>query len=109
LNQDPTPPEGIDLDALAALLAASGRYRVLRRLVAQAAEAGDVVRQGLMVDMETTGLDPAQYEIIELAMRPFTIPRGAVSAHKRVRSALCGVDATSKARLTGAADPLGAA
>ena len=30
------------------------------------------MRQGLFVDTETTGLDPARDEIIELAMVPFT-------------------------------------
>lgn len=53
----------------------SGEYRVLRRLtphVAEAAAPGEVVRRGLFVDVETTGLDPARDEIIELAMTPFT-------------------------------------
>jgi DNA polymerase-3 subunit epsilon len=47
----------------------------LRRLVPRAprlAEPEDVVRQGLFVDVETTGLDVLRDEIIELAMVPFT-------------------------------------
>lgn len=60
---------------MAADLAASGQYRVLRRLgphVAVDPDPGDVVRRGLFVDVETTGLDPVRDELIELAMTPFT-------------------------------------
>ncbi len=50
----------------------SGEYRVLRKLsppgtVALSADT----KMGLFVDVETTGLDPARHEIIELAMVPF--------------------------------------
>jgi DNA polymerase-3 subunit epsilon len=64
-----------NLDAAAAMLEASGAYRVLRRLAPRAPQlAGpeDVIRQGLFVDVETTGLDVLRDEIIELAMVPFT-------------------------------------
>lgn len=60
---------------MAQLLTESGGYRVLRRLaphVAEEPEPGEVVRRGLFVDVETTGLDTARDEIIELAMTPFT-------------------------------------
>src|ERR1700709_1784408 len=53
----------------------TGAYRVLRRLAPLAAREpppGVRIRQGLFVDTETTGLDPARDEIIELAMVPFT-------------------------------------
>ena len=64
-----------DLDALAAQLVASGRYRVQRRLDRRTvitAPDGTPTRLGLFVDVETTGLDPQKDEVIELAMVPFT-------------------------------------
>ena len=64
-----------DLEVLAQTLERSGGYRVLRRLAPLAKReppAGVKIRQGLFVDTETTGLDPARDEIIELAMVPFT-------------------------------------
>jgi len=60
---------------MAQTLERSGGYRVLRRLAPLAQReppAGVQVRQGLFVDTETTGLDAARDEIIELAMVPFT-------------------------------------
>lgn len=60
---------------MAQALERSGGYRVLRRLTPLAPRyppAGIQTRLGLLVDTETTGLDAARDEIIELAMVPFT-------------------------------------
>lgn len=60
---------------MAKALDASGQYRVLRRLPSRLVieqPDGSEMRQGLFLDVETTGLDPVNDEIIELAMVPFT-------------------------------------
>src|SRR5579864_4705851 len=79
IHADPDPQDAADLDALAAQLEATGRYRVLRKLAPRPAiepPPAVKVRQGLFVDTETTGLDPVRDEIIELAMVPFTYSLG---------------------------------
>jgi len=68
-------PDPAQLERMATLLEASGQYRVLRRITPQPpveASADVATRLGLLLDLETTGLDPLQHEIIEIAMLPFT-------------------------------------
>lgn len=66
---------GNDLDVLADRLVATGLYRVQRKLGPRkilGSADGTPTRLGLMIDVETTGLDPEKDEVIELAMVPFT-------------------------------------
>jgi len=61
------------LERMAARLEASGSYRILRRLEPREAyhvPDGTPTRRGIL-DVETTGLDPATDEIVELVMLPF--------------------------------------
>lgn len=67
--QDPT-----NLAAMAEALSRSPDYRILRRLVARPTympTVGQEVRTGVLLDTETTGLDHAKDEIIELGMVKF--------------------------------------
>ncbi|QQX92795.1 3'-5' exonuclease (plasmid) [Gluconobacter sphaericus] len=71
---DNSSPPDRALEALADRLEASEDYRVLRRLrpsVLSHKPKGKGLRTGLFVDLETTGLDPRQNEIIEIGMVPF--------------------------------------
>jgi len=63
-----------DLAAMAEALSRSPDYRVLRRLVARprcVPTIGQDVRTGVLLDTETTGLDHAKDEIIELGIVKF--------------------------------------
>lgn len=62
------------LDDVARALEATGRYRVLRRLVSRPVSPPAVdgsEKVGLVIDVETTGLDHTRDEVIELAMLAF--------------------------------------
>lgn len=68
-----------DLEEMARALEASGRYRVLRRLETPrylTGEAAGQTRVGVILDLETTGLDPRKDEIIEVGMVEFTYDVG---------------------------------
>jgi DNA polymerase III subunit epsilon len=63
-----------DPEKLAARLEANGGYRILRRVTPRThfhPPDGTPTRRGIFLDVETTGLDSASDEIIELAMVPF--------------------------------------
>jgi len=64
-----------DPEAMARALEATGRYRVLRRLEPRTRfndPAGSEWRTALVVDVETTGLDPQRDAVIQFCGIPFT-------------------------------------
>lgn len=66
------------LEALARHLEASGDYRVLRRLVPRVPEPTlPSQRIGIILDLETTGLDTSRDEVIEIAMVKFGYELGS--------------------------------
>lgn len=91
------PEQASNLEALeqyAQLLEKSDDFRVLRRLepVEEYAAADPAVRKarGVILDVETTGMDPAQDKVIELALVPFEFsPDGRVF---RVGKAFSGLN-----------------
>ena len=70
------------LAEIAGMLEQSPDYRVLRRLVPRSEFTpgdGQLEKNAILLDVETTGLDPARDEIIELGMVKFTyLPDGRI-------------------------------
>jgi DNA polymerase III subunit epsilon len=69
------PSQAENTEGLVRRLEATGDYKVLRRLVPRqptSSSAGYADRIGVIVDFETTGLDHAKDEIIEVAMLKFS-------------------------------------
>lgn len=65
----------VDHESAIQTLEATGDFRVLRRLgrrVPLTPPPAAVLKRAIFLDVETTGLDPARNEVIELAMVPFT-------------------------------------
>ncbi|HTF70168.1 MAG TPA: 3'-5' exonuclease [Edaphobacter sp.] len=74
----------INLIEMAAVLEKSPDYRVLRRLVSRTEftpKNGQSTKIGILLDVETTGLDTSKHEVIELGMVKFAYrPDGAITS-----------------------------
>ena len=83
LQDDLSLQDDPGLAAMADTLARSTDYRVLRRLIPRTEFApanGQPTRSGILLDVETTGLDQVRDEVIELAMIKFDyLPDGSIT------------------------------
>ena len=96
-------------------LASTGRFRILRRLQPRpvrpeaAPVAGDGRRVGILLDTETTGLDHAVDEVVELAMIAFVYDDDGVgdifSTFEGLRQPRCPLSSDVR-RLTGLDDAM---
>lgn len=87
------PPSVLDEDDMARHLELTGRYRVLRQLQPRpihplVGTVADGLRIGMILDTETTGLDYAMQEVIELGMVAFTFDDSGIRDVVGVFSAL---------------------
>jgi DNA polymerase-3 subunit epsilon len=83
MTENSMAPDEINLADLAAILEKSPDYRILRRLVPRTEFAptnGQSTKAGVLLDVETTGLDTAKHEVIELGMVKFAyLPDGTIT------------------------------
>src|ERR1700746_1582908 len=87
-RNNPMLENDVTLAAMAEALAKSANYRVLRRLVPRTTfsrSMGQRTKTGILLDVETTGLDQQKDEIIELGMVKFDyLPDGRIASLRDV-------------------------